>query len=183
MDAKYTSVAEMASRAVKVVKGLASCRLSIWFTGTRVLSVSQNLSLDTRATASALARARTVGSEATLSVHHCVWAWGETHGRYRAEDLQTCQEGMGRDGLECEGPVRPTLFRPHRSLASWMLTQQCGTLRVAALNCRMVSLAVGSVLSFLVVRPVAAFIRGGNGGRKRAGRFGQTHRCRYDRRR
>ena len=73
---KYTSVVEMASRAVKVVKGLASCRLSIWFTGTRVLSVSQNLSLDTRATASALARARTVGSEATLSVHHCVWAWG-----------------------------------------------------------------------------------------------------------
>ena len=68
----YTSVAEMASRAAKAVKCLAACRLTICFGGTRVLSVSQNTLLKTLAPASAPTRARELGSEATLSVHHCV---------------------------------------------------------------------------------------------------------------
>ena len=36
-----------------------------------------DLLLDTLAPALALACARTLGSEASLSVHYCVWAWGD----------------------------------------------------------------------------------------------------------
>ena len=66
----YTSVTEMASRVAKAVKGVAACRLTICFGRARVLS--NNMLLNTLAPASAPTRARELGSDATLSVHHCV---------------------------------------------------------------------------------------------------------------
>ena len=61
-------------------------------------------------------------------------------------------------GSEGEGQLPLALLRPHRFLALWMLRQICDTNGFAALGGPMVFLIVCSVLSFLVVPPVAAFL-------------------------